>query len=204
MKRIRYRWLRVLVVAALVCLLATSQSGRLWAEWVHLPRRAQLSVNVRRHAERVARRRARWERRHQREGRVLRRRLHRCLQREVMKRTGAGRPAGVKPAVLVQAVRVSEAAPVRASEASSREGSAGQPPAPPSVPVVEPSPTPQKPDPLADLRAGRGWIDQLDERQLWAILIQVRWPHGPGCPRCGETDPHYLHLIDPDYRGFRG
>jgi transposase-like protein len=57
---------------------------------------------------------------------------------------------------------------------------------------------------LAGLRAARGWIDQLDERQLWAILVQVRWPHGPCCPRCGETDPHYLRLLDPDYRGGLG
>jgi len=57
---------------------------------------------------------------------------------------------------------------------------------------------------LADLRQARGWIDHLEERELWALLIRVRWPHGPQCPHCGEHDPHYLRLIDPNYRGGLG
>lgn len=67
--------------------------------------------------------------------------------------------------------------------------------------VPEPA---RPPDPLADLRQGRGWIDRLDERELWAVLIRVRWPHGPACPHCGEHDPRYLRLIDPNYRGGLG
>jgi transposase-like protein len=59
-------------------------------------------------------------------------------------------------------------------------------------------------DPLADLRAGRGWIDQMDERQLWAMLIRVRWPHGARCPRCGEADARYVRLMDAHYRGGLG
>jgi transposase len=59
-------------------------------------------------------------------------------------------------------------------------------------------------DPLAALRAGRGWIDQVDERKLWEMLIQVRWPDGTVCPCCGEKDPRYLELIDPNYRGGLG
>jgi transposase len=59
-------------------------------------------------------------------------------------------------------------------------------------------------DPLAALRAGRGWIDQVDERKLWEMLIQVRWPDGTVCPCCGEQDPRYLELIDPNYRGGLG
>lgn len=59
-------------------------------------------------------------------------------------------------------------------------------------------------DPLAQLRQSRGWIDHLDERELWAILIRVRWPHGPECPDCGERDPRYLKLIAPNYRGGLG
>jgi hypothetical protein len=57
---------------------------------------------------------------------------------------------------------------------------------------------------LADLRQSRGWIDHLDERQLWAALIRVRWPHGPGCPHCDERDPRYVQALDPDYRGGLG
>jgi hypothetical protein len=59
-------------------------------------------------------------------------------------------------------------------------------------------------DPLAALREGRGWIDHVDERELWEMLIQVRWPDGPVCPCCGERDQQYLKLIDSDYRGGLG
>jgi len=59
-------------------------------------------------------------------------------------------------------------------------------------------------DPLTDLRQARGWIDHMDERELWAMLIRIRWPHGPECPHCGERDPQYLKLIDADYRNGLG
>jgi transposase-like protein len=35
-------------------------------------------------------------------------------------------------------------------------------------------------------------------------LIQVRWSHGPVCPHCGECDPGYVQVLDPDYRGGLG
>ena len=56
-------------------------------------------------------------------------------------------------------------------------------------------------DPLADLRQGRGWIDYLDEETLWEVLRQVRWPQGVKCPKCGETDPLYLKVINRHHRG---
>lgn len=62
----------------------------------------------------------------------------------------------------------------------------------------------QRPDPLADLRARRGWIDQIEERELWETLIRVRWPDGPCCPGCDEDDPQYLKCIDPNYRNGLG
>ncbi|MBU0495517.1 MAG: transposase, partial [Chloroflexi bacterium] len=65
-------------------------------------------------------------------------------------------------------------------------------------------PDPAVADPLADLRQRRGWIDQLAERELWAVLIQVRWPYGPVCPHCGERDPRYVQGLDPAYRGGLG
>ncbi|MEW5958085.1 MAG: IS1595 family transposase [Chloroflexota bacterium] len=70
----------------------------------------------------------------------------------------------------------------------------------PDQPPVEPEP----PDPLADLRQQRGWIDRMSERDLWALLVRVRWPHGPACPCCQEHDPRYVELIDPDYRDGLG
>ena len=60
------------------------------------------------------------------------------------------------------------------------------------------------PDPLADLRQQRGWIDRVSQRELWQVLIRLRWPNGECCPQCGEDDRQYLHVIDPDYRGGLG
>jgi transposase-like protein len=77
-------------------------------------------------------------------------------------------------------------------------------PVPPAEKQASPSPSPELPDPLADLRDRRGWIDHVDERELWALLIRLRWPHGPCCPCCGEDDPEYLELIDADYQGGLG
>jgi transposase-like protein len=59
-------------------------------------------------------------------------------------------------------------------------------------------------DPLATLRQSRGWIDHMDERTLWATLIQIRWPNGAVCPCCGEDDLRYLKLLDAHYRNGLG
>lgn len=77
-------------------------------------------------------------------------------------------------------------------------------PAPPAEKRASPASSPELPDPLADLRDRRGWIDHVGERELWALLIRLRWPHGPCCPCCGEDDPEYLESIDSDYRGGLG
>jgi hypothetical protein len=68
----------------------------------------------------------------------------------------------------------------------------------PKVSAAEP------PDPLADLRQQRGWIDRVNQRELWQLLIRIRWPNGERCPHCGEDDRQYLHVIDADYRGGLG
>ena len=44
----------------------------------------------------------------------------------------------------------------------------------------------------------------MDEWELWAMLMRIRWSHVPECPHCGERDPQYLKLVDPDYRGGLG
>lgn len=69
---------------------------------------------------------------------------------------------------------------------------------------VEPEPPVEPPDPLADLRHQRGWLDRLSQREVWALLVRVRWPHGPVCPCCQEQEPQYLELVDPDYRDGLG
>jgi len=93
-------------------------------------------------------------------------------------------------------IRSASVPPIWLKEGSKRKPMAAPPPGKPSGP----SP-PELPDPLADLRARWGWIDQVSERELWEALIRVRWPHGPECPHCGERDPQYLVLIDADYWG---
>lgn len=59
-------------------------------------------------------------------------------------------------------------------------------------------------DPLAKLRQKRGLVDLVPERELWAMLVRVRWPHGPECPHCGERDAQYLEVLDEGYRGGLG
>jgi transposase-like protein len=70
--------------------------------------------------------------------------------------------------------------------------------------VVRREPPVAPPDPLADLRQQRGWIDRMSERDLWGLVVRVRWPHGAVCPGCQEHDPRYVELIDPDYRDGLG
>ncbi len=55
-------------------------------------------------------------------------------------------------------------------------------------------------DPLSELRQKRGLVDLTPERELWAMLIKVRWPQGAVCPYCGERDPRYVQWLDEDYR----
>jgi transposase len=59
-------------------------------------------------------------------------------------------------------------------------------------------------DPLAKLRQKRGMVDLVSERELWAMLVRVRWPYGPECPHCGEREPRYLEVLDEEYRGGLG
>lgn len=54
-------------------------------------------------------------------------------------------------------------------------------------------------DPLAELRQKRGMVDHVPERELWAMLVRVRWPDGPVCPYCGERDGRYLEILDEGY-----
>ncbi|HEY77187.1 MAG TPA: IS1595 family transposase [Thermoflexia bacterium] len=70
--------------------------------------------------------------------------------------------------------------------------------------TATPPPPLEPPDPLADLRARRGWVDCILRLELWRVLVRIRWPHGPRCPHCGEKDPQYLELIDPTYRDGLG
>jgi len=149
--------------------------AEVWDARLVPPQRGRRHGNPRRNLERWQRRRARRERQQPRPRRPRRRRA----------KGGASAPAHT-PSVLPVARR-----PVR------REAKEGRP-------VTAPPPPPAPPDPLADLRSRRGWIDRVSSRELWATLVRIRWPYGPRCPHCGEDDPQYLELIDPDYRGGLG
>jgi len=154
-----------------------------WDERLLPPGRVRQHHNPQRNRERRARRWVKWQRRCPRVGRAARRRYRTRILRQILHTSPSE--------VLVE-------------EWKQR----GRPePFPAGTAMGKQSPTAESAselDPLTDLRQARGWIDHMDERELWAMLIRIRWPHGPECPHCGERDPQYLKLIDADYRNGLG
>jgi len=154
-----------------------------WDERLVPPRRVRQHYNPRKNRQRWLRRWAKRQRQQPRASRAVRRRPRTRILRQILN-------AGPNPIPIGQCKqqRSSTSFPAarKMEKPSSMIQSAGEA------------------DPLADLRQARGWIDRIDERELWAMLIRVRWPHGPECPHCGERDPQYLDLIDADYRGGLG
>jgi hypothetical protein len=151
-----------------------------WDERLVPPVRVRRRYNPRRNRERWARRWAKRQRRRPPMSRAARRRCRPRVLRQILK-------ANPSPVLIEQRKQRSSAAAVAARAAMEKLS-----------PIAE---TPDEPDPLADLRQARGWIDQMDERELWERLIRIHWPHGAQCPHCGERDPRYVKLIDADYRG---
>lgn len=156
----------------------TEWHSSVWDERLAPAMRCRQRCNPRRNLERRLRRGARW----QRPGRL--RRHHRRGRERV-----AVSALGLSPASLKWVGHRPMGVP--SPQAVS--------PVAPKLPAAEPPP-----DPLADLRQQRGWIDRLSQRELWQVLIRLRWPNGERCPQCGEDDRQYLHVIDPDYRGGLG
>jgi len=157
-----------------------------WDERLVPPARGRQRRNPRRNRERWARRLARRQRRQPPVSRAARRRQRERILRQILN------ASLVPEATEQERQRSIEAILSWGAKREKKE---------------EPSPTAEtadEADPLADLRQARGWIDHMDERELWAMLVRIRWPHGPVCPHCGERDPQYLTLIDPDYRGGLG
>jgi len=154
-----------------------------WDERLVPPRHVRQHYNPRKNRQRWLRRWAKRQRQQPRASRAVRRRRRTRILRQILN-------AGPNPIPIGQCKqqRSSTSFPAarKMEKPSSMIQSAGEA------------------DPLADLRQVRGWIDRIDERGLWAMLIRVRWPHGPECPHCGERDPQYLDLIDADYRGGLG
>ena len=174
----------ILVLLLLVTLAqAVEWLLRIWDERLVPRRRVRPGRNPKRNRERWARRWARWRRRQPRVSRAERGRRRVRILRQILS-TPSG-PTTVWP----------------------REALKGCEPLPAPTTMNECSLTNtdiEQTDPLAELRQSRGWVDHMDERELWAMLIQVRWPHGAECPCCGEDEPRYLKMLDADYRGGLG
>ena len=175
----------IILVFALVVTLAQAVEWllRIWDERLMLRRRVRPGRNPKRNGERWAKRWAKWRRRRPQVSRAERRRRQGCVLRQILS-------ALPNPTTIRQWKRPCGCVPVpkpsvkgKSSPTSTETGKA---------------------DPLAELRQSRGWVDQMDEQALWAMLRKVRWPHGPVCPCCGEDDPRYLRVLDADYRGGLG
>ena len=138
-----------------------------WDERLVPPGRVRRRYNPRRNRERWARRWARRRRRRPPMSRAARRRRCRRILREILN-------ADPSPVLIKQRQQRSSAAAVSVRATMEKPS-----------PIAE---TPSEPDPLADLRQARGWIDRMDERELWEMLIRIRWPQGAQCPHCGERD----------------
>ncbi|HQK13245.1 MAG TPA: transposase [Anaerolineae bacterium] len=179
-------WRIILVVALLAMLL--EQPAAIWDKRLLPRRRIRQGRNWKRNRERWVRRLRRRQRRYPTLPSAPRRGRHR---RGLPQRLATECPVALS--VQEQPRRV------RALQSWGR-----QPKRPPQPTPAAAPPAVAVADPLAALRARRGWIDQVDEPQLWATLRQVRWPTGPVCPRCGEREARYLQLLDPDYRGGLG
>lgn len=164
---------------------AMAWQTQVWDERLMLPGRTRRHYNPQRNRERWARRWAKRQRRRPPVSRAAHRRQRERILWQILETQSSP--------VLTEQERQRS---VRAIRSWGKKRTQKKP----SL-IVE---TAEEADPLADLRQARGWIDHMDERKLWAMLVQVRWPHGPACPHCGERDPRYLKLIDDDYRGGLG
>jgi transposase len=153
---------------------------QVWDEGLVPPARGRQYHNPRRNRERWARRLARQQRRWPPVSRGGRRRKRQRILCPILNTTSS-------PILTEQERRRSIRAILSWGKKRTRKK---------RLPITE---TADEADPLVDLRQARGWIDHLDERALWSMLIRVRWPYGPRCPHCGEQDPQYLELINADY-----
>jgi len=177
-------WHIILVFALLVTLTKAAEwLSQTWNEQLMPRRGVRPGRNPKRNRERWARRWARWRRRQPRARRAERGRRRARTPQQMMSTRPS--PTVVRPRESLRGCKLLPASTRSNACSLTRTDS-------------------EETDPLAALRQSRGWVDHLDERALWAMLRQVRWPHGPACPCCGEDDPRYLKLLDVDYRGGLG
>lgn len=182
MKHTPSLWYIILVLLLVVTYVWPAEwHTQVWDEWLVPPGRVRQHYNPRKNRQRWLRRWAKRQRQQPRESRAARRRCRTRILQQILS-------TGPSPILLGRWKQQHSLTsfPAKTEKPSPMAKRAGEA------------------DPLADLRQARGWIDHIEERKLWAMLIRVRWPHGPQCPHCGERDPQYLKLIDADYRGGLG
>ena len=174
MKRTPGPWIIVLAILLIVTLTPTDQQMLMWDAGLMPLGRTRQHRNPRRNRERWARRLGAWRRR-----RPLAPKRKQRMKRQVSPTVTWAHHQQTPNFRTVSQRRFPQKAP-----------------APSQRITIE--------DPLADLRQGRGLIDLIEERTLWAMLIRMVWPEGPVCPHCGEQELDYLKEINPDYRGGLG
>jgi transposase len=179
-------WTIILTLALVVTLVFSvgqSQPMLLWAEHLVPPGRVPQALNPGKNHRRWLRRWAKWQRQRPQAPRTRRRRHPRQIS-----------PQGLS-AYRSLLVTGAWSAPSKTVSPPTEHG--------PKVQEVTSAPC-EETDPLAKLRQKRGLVDLVSERELWAILVRVRWPYGPECPHCGEQEARYLELLDEGYRGGLG
>jgi hypothetical protein len=141
----------LLVLVLLVMIGQVSNPVVVWDERLVPVGRVRQARNFKRNQARWAKRWRRWQRQQPRARRASRRRRRLDLVQYLLRPSQAG------------------------------PGGTGRSPIQPREPEARREPPVHPPDPLADLRQQRGWIDRMSERELWALLGRVRWPHGAVC-----------------------
>ena len=185
MRRTPGLWHIVLALSLIVTYIWPAEwPMKIWDERLVPPPRIRRHYNPRRNRERWARRLAREQRRRPPVSRAKRRRWRTRALRQLLE-------AEYDPLLAEQERQRS----IRAIQSWGRKRKGKEPVAKTAAEAA---------DPLAALRQGRGWIDHVEEREMWEMLIRIRWPDGPVCPCCEERDPQYLKLVAPDYRGGLG
>lgn len=175
--------LNLLLVVTLLLLVGQSQPMPLWAEHLVPPGRVRQASNPRKNRRRWLRRLAKRQRQ-----RPQAPRARRCRHRKQVVELGLSSSGTLAVSGYWGSLQKGASPPAGRKERAQRA------PAGPHT----------GPDPLAKLRQKRGMVDLVPEGELWAMLVRVRWPHGPECPHCGERDPQYLEVLDEGYRGGLG
>jgi hypothetical protein len=179
-----------------------------WHETLVPPSRTRQRHNPARNHQRWQRRYQRWLRTRPLVSRRQRRQRQQTVLRAVLGWTPPAQPAATKPS----GTQPAPSAPPAELPAPTPAPEPVAPPAPQTVSQPVPcacpaqdrpgsTPTASPPDPLAELRQSRGWINGWSEEELWELLRRVRWAGGLRCPHCGETAPTCLEVIDRHYRG---